>query len=380
MKEARVVAPTPSRVARCRVPGDKSISHRAALLAVLAEGTSRIGGFSTAGDCRATLHVLEGLGVTFALDAGILTIRGGRDGLKAPRAALDCRRSGTTMRLTAGLVAGGGFETVLTGDRQLLRRPMARVSEPLRAMGATVQLAAGETAPINVRGGDLSGITYELPVASAQVKSAVLLAGVQASGMTTVIEHLAARDHTERLLKAMRSPITRVVRAEGISTAVRAAELVPLDIDVPGDLSSAAVIVAAAVLTGSELIVEGVGLNPTRTGFLEVLKRMGAHIETTVDVEDPEPAGELRARSGPLSATRVMPAEIPSLIDELPLLGVVATQAEGTTEVLGAGELRAKESDRIAGLVVGLRALGADAEQLEDGFVVRGPTPLTGGA
>jgi 3-phosphoshikimate 1-carboxyvinyltransferase len=362
---------------RLRVPGDKSISHRAALLGAMANGVSRVAGFSAAGDCSATLEVLTILGVSFSVHGDVLTIKGeGAEALAAPRTVLDCSRSGTTMRLAAGVVAGRPFESHLTGHPQLLLRPMRRIAEPLRSMGAAVQLTPEDTAPFTVRGSDLKGITYEPHVASAQVKSAVLLAGLQAEGITKVVETVPTRDHTERLLRAMGAPIDTEVGTRGMGFSVRRADLSPLDLMVPGDLSSASVLVAAALGTGTDLTVHDVGLNPTRCGFLRVLQRMGAELDLSVQTELPEPRGDLVVRPGPLTATEVLAEEIPSIIDELPLLGVLATQAEGTTTVSGAAELRAKESDRIAGLVDGLRALGGEAHQLPDGFVVQGPTRL----
>jgi 3-phosphoshikimate 1-carboxyvinyltransferase len=366
---------------RCAVPGDKSISHRAALLAAMADGQSRIGGFSPAGDCRATLAILAELGVGWVREGSTLRVHGrGPEALMAPGRPLDCGRSGTTIRLTIGLVAGAAFSTTLTGDGQLLRRPMSRVAEPLRLMGAGVELSDGGRPPLTVRGGPLRGIEYVLPVASAQVKSALLLAGLQASGTTVVVEPSPTRDHTERLLEAMGAPIRRWEEGAGPKVAVSRRVLAPIELDVPGDFSSAAPFVAlASLLPGSDLRIEGVGLNPGRTGFLRILERMGGAIEVTRYVDGVEPSGDLRIRHGELRATVIEPAEVPGAIDELPLVGLVATQADGVTEVRGASELRVKESDRIAGLVAGLRALGGDARELEDGFAVRGPTPLRGG-
>jgi 3-phosphoshikimate 1-carboxyvinyltransferase len=365
---------------RMSVPGDKSISHRAALLAGIACGTSRIAGFSSAGDCAATLRVLRELGISVSSEDGILSIEGrGTAGLHAPGAALDCWRSGTTMRLVAGLLAGCNFGSELTGDRQLLRRPMRRIAEPLRAMGASVELTAEGTAPITLGGRELRGITYELPVASAQVKSAILLAGLQAQGTTSVIERIPTRDHTERLLVAMGASVEVAETPQAADVRVSRGELAPIDLVVPGDLSSAAALAAAALLTRTDLTISGVGLNPTRSGFLSVLARMGAGIEAEVHIDMPEPTGDLCVRPGPLLAVEISPGDVPSLIDELPVLGVLATQAEGVTVVRGAQELRAKESDRVAGLVEGLHALGGDAEQLPDGFIVRGPTRLHAG-
>jgi len=284
------------------------------------------------------------------------------------------------MRLMAGVLAGRPFRSVLTGDPQLVRRPMDRVAEPLRSMGADVELAPGGGPCVAIRGGGLKGIEYRLRVASAQVKSAVLLAGLQASGVTTVVEATPARDHTERLLAFAGAEVDREGSNGTVRTSIRPGPLRAFDLEVPGDLSSAAPLIAAAALVpGSDLLIEGVGLNPTRTGFLRVLQRMGLSVE--IDPSEPggpEPSGHIRVCHGHLAAVEVGSADVPGVIDELPLLGLLATQAEGVTVVRGARELRVKESDRIAGLVAGLRALGAEAEELEDGFAVRGPTPLAG--
>ena len=370
--------------ASLRVPGDKAISHRAALLAVLAEGRTTIRSFSPAGDCEATLRVLRALGVRHGRDGEDLWVEGvGGEwrGAHPPEGHIDCGRSGTTMRLAAGLLAAAPGTSVLTGHPQLLRRPMERVAEPLRSMGADVRSeGGGGTAPLTITGGPLRGIRYRLPVASAQVKSAVLFAGIQADGTTSVIETIPTRDHSERMLSAMGAGVRVTTVDGGAEIALERSALRPLELLVPGDFSSAApLIAAAALLRGSDLSVRGVGLNPTRTGLLRVLGRMGGDFIAETAGSHPEPWGEVRVRHQPLAATAVRPEEVPSLIDELPLVGVLATQAGGTTEVRGAAELRLKESDRIGGLVEGLRALGAEAEALEDGFVVTGPTPLRGG-
>jgi 3-phosphoshikimate 1-carboxyvinyltransferase len=370
------------KVPRLRVPGDKSISQRAALLAAVASGTSHITGFSTAEDCRATLSALTSMEVPFSQTDGVLSIHGkGGAGLGGPLGTIDCCRSGTTMRLTAGLLAAREVRAVLTGHPQLLARPMNRIAVPLRSMGASIGLTPQGTAPITISGGSLTGITYELPMASAQVKSAILLAGLEAHGVTRVVEPSATRDHTERLMGAMGARMQRVDRAPGIETALAPGQLGPLRMAVPGDLSSAAPLLAGALLRGSELIVEAVGLNPTRQGFLRVLMRMGARFHIDLGQESPEPLGDLQVLpvSARLNATEIYPSEIPSLIDELPLIAVLATQAEGTTVVQGAGELRVKESDRLSGTVEGLRALGADIQPLNDGFVVNGPTAIKAG-
>lgn len=364
---------------RVRVPGDKSISHRLAILAAVARGTSHISGYSPARDCASTLDVLRALGVPIDLRDGDVVVEGrGWDGLSSPAEPLDCGRSGTTMRLLAGILAGTEARTTLTGDDQLLRRPMDRVAEPLRQMGAGVETTDGH-APVSIRGGSLRGITYPLPVASAQVKSAVLLAGLRAAGETSVIEGTPTRDHTERLLAWLGAPTDRRREGDRDAIAVRAAELSGFDAAAPGDLSSAAPLLAAgALIAGSEVVVDGLGLNPTRDAFLRVLARMGAEVEIEPDeIDAPEPAGTVRVAHAALHGITVEADEVPGLIDELPLLAALATAAEGQTIVRGASELRVKESDRIRGVVAGLRAMGADAEELPDGFAVRGPASLT---
>jgi 3-phosphoshikimate 1-carboxyvinyltransferase len=363
-----------------QAPGDKSISHRAAIVAAMANGRSVVEDFSPGLDCMATLDVLAALGAEVSVADGRLRIRGrGTGRLAEPSGPLDCRRSGTTMRLLSGVLAAAPFRSVLTGDEQLLRRPMERVAQPLRLMGAEVHLAAGGRPPIGVTGGVLTGLPYRLPIPSAQVKSAVLLAGLSAMGTTTVMEPVPTRDHTERLLEWLELPVDRLVTDDGTrATTVRQGMPPPFHLRVPGDLSLAAFLVAGASLVpGSDLVIRGVGVNPTRMGFVDALMRMGAAIEVEPRHDrGPEPSGDIRVRHGPLHAISLGRADIPSLVDELPLLGVLATQAEGATVIDGASELRVKESDRISGLVQGLRALGADAEELPDGFVVRGPTRL----
>jgi len=361
-----------------RVPGDKSISHRAAILAALATGESVVRGFSHAGDCASTLGALRALGAGIEEGDGGLRIAGG--GLREPGADLDCGRSGTTMRLLAGALASSGFRSTLTGDPQLLRRPMERVAEPLRRMGARIETSEGRP-PLVVDGASLAGIRYVLPVASAQVKAAVLLAGLDAGGETAVVEPVPTRDHTERLLAWLGAPLQRREAPEGEEIAIRRFSVPAFRLDVPGDPSSAApLLAAAAMVPGSDLTVEGVGLNPTRTGFLRALASMGADVEIVQTEEHPEPVGSLRIRHAPLRGIAIGASEVPGVVDELPLLGVVATAAEGTTEVRGAEELRVKETDRVAGLVTGLRALGAGAQELPDGFVIGGGTRLPGGS
>ena len=363
-----------------RVPGDKSISHRALLLGSLAGGASRISGFLPSGDCLATLACLRALGVEVEThDNTTLTIHGrGLRGLRMPTAPLNCVRSGTTMRLLAGILAGQSFESILTGDEQLCRRPMRRIVEPLRRMGAEIE-ATGGHAPLAIRGRPLRGCDHTLVVASAQVKSALLLAGLYAGGPTTIRQPGPARDHTERLLAAMGAAI----KVTGLTVTLDpSSSLSPFSLRIPGDISSAAFpLAAAALVPDSEVTVEGMGVNPTRVGLLDVLRAMGAEI--TIDDEREqaqgnEPVAGVTVRASALRGVEVSGDTVVRMIDEFPVLAVAATQAHGTTVVRDAAELRVKETDRIAAVVAELRALGAHIEPLPDGFVVEGPTPLHG--
>lgn len=361
-----------------RVPGDKSISHRALILGALCDGRVRVSGFLPSLDCLATLDCLEKLGVRVERRGatGLVVHGGGARGLAEPTVVLDAQNSGTTMRLLSGLLAGQGFFATITGDGSLRRRPMRRVVEPLRAMGATILGRAGDTlAPLAIRGGGLRGIDYTLPVASAQLKSALLLAGLGARGRTTVREPAPTRDHTERMLAYLGAEISKTGGAvrlrPGLPLAARA-------LRVPGDLSSAAFPIAAAVLLeGSDLTIEGVGLNPTRTAFLDALRRMGAQVAASrVRAVCGEPVGVLRVRGGPLRATEIGGPEVANLIDEVPILSALATQAEGTTVIRDAQELRVKESDRLHALAVELGRMGARIAERPDGLVIRGPARL----
>ena len=374
----RRIAPAPRLRGEIRVPGDKSISHRLAILAALAEGRSRFSGFGTGRDVRSTLGCLRALGVEVVEAEGAVEIAGrGPQGLRAPGGALDCGNSGSTMRMLAGVLAGRPFHSVLDGDASLRARPMERVAAPLREMGARV-VSSGERAPLAIDGGPLTGIAFRPEVASAQVKTAVLLAGVQAEGRTTVEEPAPSRDHTERLLPRFGVAIRR----DGLAVTLDGpARLTPFDLDVPGDPSSAAFLVAAAlVLPDARVRVTGVLLNPGRIAFVDVLRRMGGRIRIAVETEDVEPRGWIEAESSPLRGTEIGPAEIPSLIDELPILAVVGALASGPTSIAGAAELRGKESDRIAALAEGLRALGARVDERPDGLAVEGGRPLRGAA
>jgi 3-phosphoshikimate 1-carboxyvinyltransferase len=361
-----------------QVPGDKSISHRATMFAALADGKSQIEGFLPSGDCLATLGCLRALGIQVErISETALVVHGrGLRGLQRPAAPLDCARSGTTMRLLAGILAGQSFDCILTGDPQLLARPMRRITEPLRAMGVEIEDIDGR-APLTVRGQRLHGMDHTLAVASAQVKSALLLAGLYADAPTVVRQPGPARDHTERMLAAMGADIV----VDGLDVTLKPVDfLSPNSLVVPGDVSSAAFpLVAATLIAGSEVTVEGVGVNPTRTGLLDVLRAMGAEIAMeNARVQGGEPVADVTARASSLRGIEVGGDTVVRAIDELPVLAVAATQAGGVTRVRDAAELRVKETDRITAIVKGLKAMGARIDPQADGFIVEGPTPLKG--
>jgi 3-phosphoshikimate 1-carboxyvinyltransferase len=364
------IEPAPSVRGRFRLPGDKSISHRAALFGALAEDPTRIHNYSSAADCASTLECLRALGVTLDRRGDEVTVDGrGPDSWTRPEGVLDAGNSGTTLRLLAGALAARPFQTVLTGDESLRRRPVERVAAPLRTMGATALTTDGKP-PLTIGGGRLHGVEYELPVASAQVKTAILLAGLQAEGTTTVREPAPSRDHTERMLPLFGVPVER----HGLAATVHGAE-----ITVPGDVSSAAfLVVAALVLPDSEIHLEGVLLSPTRTAFADVLQAMGGDVEVRLESTDPEPVGSIVARSSSLHGTTVDPARVAALIDEVPALAVAATFAEGRFTLTGAKELRVKESDRIAAMAEGLGRLGGRVRELPDGLVIEGGSSLRG--
>ncbi|MCU0649082.1 MAG: 3-phosphoshikimate 1-carboxyvinyltransferase [Gemmatimonadaceae bacterium] len=358
-----------------RVPGDKSISHRALMFAALAPGRSRVSGLLLSADVRSTARVLSQLGASLPpVDLSMDIAGRGAAVLHSPLEALDCGNSGTTTRLVAGIVAGSaGVRARFEGDESLSARPMRRVAKPLEAMGAHVELSPAGTLPMTVTGSTLHELEWTLEQASAQVKSAVLLASVVAGVPVTVREHHATRDHTERMLEARGVAITRT---GDTIRCVPSGPLAPRDVQVPGDPSSAAFFVAlAAMASDGELRLVDVLLNPTRTGFLEVVRRMGADVEVIgPHTVDGEPIGTLVVRPSNLRATDIGGAEIPTLIDELPVIAALASVADGETRITGAAELRAKESDRIAVMVENLRAIGVDAEELPDGLIVRGPS------
>jgi len=360
-----------------RVPGDKSISHRAALLGGLAAGTTTVDGFLRGEDCLATVGCLRAMGVAVDDDGRRLVIHGGA--LREPDDVLDVGNSGTTIRLLSGILAGQPFHSVVTGDASIRRRPMDRVATPLRQMGARITgRGGGRLAPLSIDGGGLRGIAYETPVASAQIKSAVLLAGLFAQGETAVREPSLSRDHTERMLGAFGVPVAR----DGLTVRIHGpAALRGTALRVPGDLSSAAFfLVAGALVPGSEVTVEDVGLNPTRTGVLEVLAQMGADVHVRDQREaGGEPVGTVTARASRLHGTTIGGATIPRAIDELPVIAVAACLAEGETVIRDAAELRVKESDRIAALARELGALGARVEARPDGLAITGVARLRGG-
>jgi 3-phosphoshikimate 1-carboxyvinyltransferase len=376
------IEPAAALVGDVAVPGTKSISHRALLFGAIADGESEIRGVGWSGDVESTANALRALGVRVEADGDDARVTGvGLRGLRAPQEPLDCGNAGTLMRLIVGVLAGQDGTFVLTGDESLSSRPMERIAEPLRQMGARVETTDGH-APLTVTGGAaLHPVSYELPVASAQVKSCVLLAGLYADdGPTVVVEKGAqTRDHTERMLRAMGARVQSSPRQASVWPAER---LAPLSLEVPGDFSSAApLVVAATLLSGSELRIHGVNLNPTRTGLLGVLERMGARIAVfNRRTLAGEPAGDLDVRASDLTATTVAPEEVPSMIDELPLFALAAGMAHGESRVEGAQELRAKESNRIESVTTSLRGLGIRVSASHDGFGVRGiPTRPKGG-
>jgi 3-phosphoshikimate 1-carboxyvinyltransferase len=378
------VRPARRVAGRVRVPGDKSISHRYVLFAALAEGRTVIHGYAPGADCAATLSCLMALGVEIQRlppapgldDPSIALIGRGLRGLHAPSSVLDAANSGTTLRLLSGILAAHPFTATLTGDESLRRRPMRRIIEPLDRMGAQLVAEAGR-APITITGGNLTPIDYTPPVPSAQVKSAVLLAGLQTDGTTTVREGVTTRDHTEHGLRAFGADVAVFDGGVSIDGGQR---LRGIEATVPGDVSSATFwAVAAAALPGSDLEIAGVGLNPTRTVLFDVLTRAGAEVLREVaHVEHNEPRGTVRIRAGSLRPLALGPDDVPAVIDELPALAAMATHG-GELHVTGAGELRVKESDRISALATGLRALGADIDEFPDGFHVRGRRRLRGG-
>ena len=362
------------------VPGDKSISHRSLILGSISQGETRVYNLLNSLDCLRTLGCMQALGVKIELDENnSVNIKGkGLYGLQEPKDILDVGNSGTTIRLLTGLLSGQNFYSVLNGDNSIRKRPMKRVVQPLRLMGANIWgRENGQLAPLSIKGRKLNPLYYTLPVASAQVKSALLLAGLYAAGETVIKETLSTRDHTERMLEIMQADIKispPEIKIKG-GTELRSA-----DIFIPGDISSAAYfIVAASILRDSQIIIKQVGINPTRTGIIEILKKMGTKIDIlNYQIKSNEPQADLMIEYSKLKGVEIKKENVPFLIDELPLIAVVATQAQGKTVVSGARELRVKETDRIKAIVSELKKMGADIEEREDGFAVNGPTRLQG--
>jgi 3-phosphoshikimate 1-carboxyvinyltransferase len=367
--------------AEITVPGDKSISHRAAIIAALSNGVCRLDGFLMGDDCLRTVNALRALGIRIdEPEPGTVVVHGKKRVLNAPAGEIDCGNSATTMRLMAGLLAGQTFESRLVGDASLSKRPMGRVIEPLQRMGANITAEGpDDTPPLRIQGGGLRGIRYEMPVASAQVKSAILLAGLFAKGKTSVVEETRTRDHTERMLRYF---FVRTTRDENGTISIFG-DQVPesRDFRIPGDLSSATYwLAAAAAQPGGHLLVRNVGLNTTRTPVLGVLVRMGAQVREAIeDVDQLEPHGIVEVTGALLKGTVIQGKEVPPLIDELPVLAVAGALANGTTIIRQAQELRVKETDRISAIAHNLRVMGAQVIELGDGLEIHGPAPLRGG-
>jgi len=381
MAAQRVIHPATNISGSIRLPGDKSISHRYAILAAIAEGPTRLENFSTGADCASTLHCLRGLGVEWERSGNVVTIQGRGPKLRAPTSALDCGNSGSTMRMLSGILAGQDFSSELVGDASLSRRPMARVITPLQAMGANIN-AVGSHPPLWITGGNLKAIEYKMPVASAQVKSAVLFAGLFAEGETRVEEPVRTRDHGELALRAFGAEVktqgneARIVGRQGLGGQ----RLRGMEATIPGDLSSAAFFLCAAGLfPGSQLTISGLGLNPTRSTLLDVLAGMGVGISITqLEEHHGELTGTVQVQGGELRGTVMQTPYTEKLIDEIPVLAAIAPYSESGIEIRDARELRVKESDRIAALASNLRTMGAEVEEREDGLRIPGKQRLHG--
>lgn len=380
MSIQKLITSSTSLTGEITVPGDKSISHRAVMFGSISNGVTKVENFLPGEDCLSTISCFRSLGVEITHTGSQVTIAGqGIGGLKKPDGILYVGNSGTTIRLMMGILSGLPFETVLEGDESIARRPMTRVTIPLSTMGAQISgRNNAEFTPLTVKGQKLNGITYELPVASAQVKSAILLAGLQAEGTTTIIEPISTRDHTERMIKQFGG---RIDKANNTIKINGGQDLQGTNVSVPGDISSAAFFLAAgAIVPGSDLLLKNVGLNPTRTGIIDVLRSMGADLSIMpYESVSAEPAGDIRIKYSHLKGTTVEGKLIPRLIDEIPVIALLATQAEGRTVIKDAAELKVKETNRIDTVVNELIKLGASIEATEDGMVIHGKTALRGG-
>jgi 3-phosphoshikimate 1-carboxyvinyltransferase len=365
---------------KVHVPGDKSISHRAVMIGSIAKGDTKIENFLRSDDCMRTVDCFRKMGIEIIIDEKNVVVKGkGLSGLKEPSDVFDVGNSGTTMRLLSGILAGQKFHSTLTGDESIRRRPMGRIIEPLKKMGAVIHGRQRDTlAPLTIIGKDINGITYEMPVSSAQVKSAVLLAGLYARGTTTVIEKEETRDHTERMLEYFGAAIKRDDKRISVEGMI---EFNGNKVFVPGDISSAAfLMVAASIVPGSNITIKDVGVNPGRTGIIDVLHRMGADIEVKNErILSNEPVADISVKYSELNAVELSGSIMPRIIDEIPIIAVAAALAKGKTVIKGAEELRVKESDRIKTTVHELKRLGAKIEEARDGFVIYGPAKLNRG-
>jgi 3-phosphoshikimate 1-carboxyvinyltransferase len=363
------------------MPGDKSISHRAIMISSIAKGKSLISNLLDSLDCQATINAFLKMGVSIEIDGknNVAVVARGLRGLKEPDALLYMGNSGTSMRLLSGILAGQDFKSTLAGDESLSKRPMKRVTEPLRLMGADISGADdANLAPLTIKGGGLKAIEYNTPVASAQVKSAIIFAGLYADGLTKVTEPYKSRDHTERMLRLFGAGI----KEEGLTVSIegmKERQLKPQRLTIPGDISSAAFFITSALLArNSEITITSCGINPTRTGILNVLQRMGADIELLNKKDGYEPYADILVRSSSLKATKISQDEIPLLIDEIPLIALCAACAEGETVIEGVGELRVKETDRVNSIVTNLKSLGAEINAEGDNIIIKGPSRLKG--
>ena len=386
MPEIKIIRVLPANRLRgeFHLPGDKSISHRSAMFAAIGDGQSRLKNYSSARDCQSTLDCLDKLGIRIGREPGLITIEGvGIDGIKAASGILDAGNSGSTIRMLSGILAGQAFTTEITGDESIQRRPMKRIIDPLTLMGARIEAREGNFAPLKISGGDLRAIEYTPPVASAQVKSSVLLAGLFAEGKTTVIEKTPTRNHTEVMLRECGAAIEidKVSEGERISVTGRQPLRALGDYTVAGDLSSAAFFIVAALITkNSRLKLQHIGINPSRTALIDVLKQMGGRIEIADSrLAHGEGVADIIAQSSDLEGDLDLSgALIANLIDEIPILAVAATQLHGTLRIRQAGELRVKESDRIRAIVDNLRKMGIEIDEFDDGLRIAGPQKLRG--
>jgi len=362
-----------------KVSGDKSITHRGLVVGSISEGITILKDYSTCDDCMATMEIMKKLGINILKNKATIRIEGkGLHGLKEPEDILDCKNSGTSMRLLSGLLSGQNFFSVLTGDSSLLKRPMKRIIEPLNLMGAKISGRENDQfAPLTIKGGNLKAIDYKLKVASAQVKSAILLASLYAEGSSSVTEPAQSRDHTERILNLYGA---KIESSKNKITLKEKNKLKGKEISIPGDISSAAFfLVLANIIKGSRLLIKNVGINPTRIGIIEVLKSMGADISIKNERnKNYEPVADLLVKASKLKSIKIFGKVIPKVIDELPILAVAATQAEGVTEIKDAQELRVKETDRIYAIAAGLKKMGAKVEEKPDGLIIEGPSTLKG--